>query len=171
MIRPAIVDDAAGVARCHVLGWQVGCAGVLPGEHLDSLSIEDATARWSSALARPDHRVLVGIAEDGTVGGFARTGATPDPRPGDDPVPGELRELYLAPDHWGTGMAGALHRAALEALVAAGHRSAVLWVVAGNERAIRFYRRYGWRRDGWERTQTAGEATWTELRLRGTLAG
>lgn len=126
--------------------------------------------RWESALARSDHGVVVGEV-DGAIAGFARAGITVDPRPGEDPVPGELRELYVDPDHWGTDVASLLHDRAIADLVAADFATAVLWVVDGNERAIRFYRRRGWRADGWRRTETVGTTTWQELRMRGQLSG
>lgn len=168
MIRTATADDADALGRCHLPGWRASCAHVLPADVLAGLRLEDFVTSWQAALTEPDHGIL--LAEDaGTVIGFARTGPTPDPRPSDDPVPGELRALYVAPDHWGTGIAAELHAAALAALVGAGHRTAVLWVVEGNERAIRFYRRRGWRRDGWERVKRSDGHPWTELRLRGSL--
>lgn len=167
-MRAATAADAEAVAHCHVLGWQVGCAGLLDEDHLAGLSIPVSVRRWTSALAQVDHRVVV-AETGGEVVGFARTGVTMDARPGEDPPPGELRELYIDPDHWGTGAADLLHGRAIADLVSAGFSAAVLWVVDGNERAIRFYRRRGWRADGWRRTETVGTATWQELRLRGQL--
>jgi hypothetical protein len=58
--------------------------------------------------------------------------------------------------------------AARAALVASGFREAVLWVLAGNERAQRFYRADGWLPDGARReedvwgswpTRSAGRAS------------
>lgn len=167
-VRDATTADADGIARCHVRGWQVGCAGLLDHDHLAGLSVEASVRRWASALSGEDHRVVVAEV-DGVVAGFARTGVTVDPRPGEDPAPGELRELYVDPDHWGTGVAAALHDRAITDLRAVGFDVAALWVVDGNDRAIRFYRRRGWRADGWRRTETAGTASWQELRLRGHL--
>jgi GNAT superfamily N-acetyltransferase len=55
-------------------------------------------------------------------------------------VSGELRALYVAPDHWGTGVATALHRRALAWL----GDTATLIVMRDNLRARRFYEREGW---------------------------
>jgi ribosomal protein S18 acetylase RimI-like enzyme len=81
----------------------------------------------------------------GQVAGFAITG----PRR-DDPaqlVNGELKAIYLHPDHWGSGAATMLYREAMAQLTALGVASAVLWVVRGNDRAVAFYLRHGWRAD------------------------
>jgi putative acetyltransferase len=64
-------------------------------------------------------------------------------------VAGEwLDGLYVRPEAWGTGVAGRLHDRAVEAIRAAGHERARLWVLEENLRARRFYERRGWYADG-----------------------
>ena len=65
----------------------------------------------------------------------------------------QLHRLFVCEGAWGTGVADELHSAAVEALRAAGARSASLWCLAANARARRFYEKRGWRLDG--RTVTA----------------
>ncbi len=115
-----------------------------------------------------DHGVQVAVVEQ-QIAGFTRTGVSMA-EPGEAAVGrrGELRELYVRPDHWGTGVANHLHGAAIAALADSCDR-AVLWVVKGNERAVRFYRRRGWRPDGWVRAESEGSHSWTELRMAGVL--
>jgi RimJ/RimL family protein N-acetyltransferase len=57
-----------------------------------------------------------------------------------------LRNLYVVPDAWGSGVAGALHDAALEAIPDC--PEVRLWVLDENHRARRFYERRGWRPNG-----------------------
>lgn len=52
---------------------------------------------------------------------------------------GEVWAIYVAPSAWSKGAGQALWRAASERLRALGFRSVSLWVIAGNERARRFY--------------------------------
>jgi GNAT superfamily N-acetyltransferase len=59
-----------------------------------------------------------------------------------------LDGLYVVPAAWGTGVAALLHDDAVERISAGGHPATRLWCLAGNERALRFYRRRGWREDG-----------------------
>ena len=62
------------------------------------------------------------------------------------PIPGathQLNHLYLDPSAQGTGLADTLMRLALP-----DDMSAYLWIVGGNERARRFYERYGFVGDG-----------------------
>jgi GNAT superfamily N-acetyltransferase len=52
-----------------------------------------------------------------------------------------LHGFYVVPDRWGSGVADALHDAALAALDCI---EVKLWVLEGNARARRFYERHGW---------------------------
>jgi len=57
-----------------------------------------------------------------------------------------LHGLYVVPEAWGTGVAVALHDAALAALPDC--PEVKLWVLEENRRARRFYEKHGWRRNG-----------------------
>jgi RimJ/RimL family protein N-acetyltransferase len=57
----------------------------------------------------------------------------------------------VRPRAWGTGVAQALHAAALAALREQGATTASLWCLVENVRARRFYERQGWRLNGEER--------------------
>jgi len=56
------------------------------------------------------------------------------------------------PQHWGHGAGRSLLQASERRLREAGFSAAILWVVAGNVRARRFYELAGWRPSGEERT-------------------
>jgi RimJ/RimL family protein N-acetyltransferase len=57
-----------------------------------------------------------------------------------------LHGFYVDPAHWGTGVATALHDAALAAMPDCAELK--LWVLEENQRARRFYEKHGWRRNG-----------------------
>jgi GNAT superfamily N-acetyltransferase len=78
---------------------------------------------------------------------------------------GELRDLYVVPQAWGTGVAGALHETALDWMRERAPE-AILWVGEANARARRFYEREGWGADGETRESPLGPR---ELRYRLTL--
>ena len=67
--------------------------------------------------------------------------------------PGGLQHLFVVPSRWGTGVADALHAAAVEVSREAGVAECRLEVLAENRRARRFYERHGWVRD--ERSRPA----------------
>lgn len=161
-IRLAQPGDAAGIAAIHVAGWRDGCAGVIDDAYLAGLSVDDATDLWRARLEGSGSTVVrVATDRDGEVVGMVATG--PADHPGERV--GELTDLFVAATHRGTGVAGALHAAALDDLVAAGHRSAEVWVVTGNTRALRYYLRHGWVADETLRTAEHRGVRWRELRL------
>jgi GNAT superfamily N-acetyltransferase len=82
--------------------------------------------------------------DDGTLIGFVTTGRCKDR---DACAAGELVALYVDPPSWGAGTGRALIAAARERLLDQGLAHAVLWVLAGNDRAEHFYRVDGWVHD------------------------
>jgi GNAT superfamily N-acetyltransferase len=71
---------------------------------------------------------------------------------------GEIAGLYVHPDHWSKRVGHALIIRAEQELLATGWSEAYLWVLRGNDRAVRFYERHGWRADGEEKFGDAGGA-------------
>ena len=61
---------------------------------------------------------------------------------------GELFAIYVRPDCWGRGVGLALMHEARTRLQRDGFGEVVLWVIEGNRRAIGFYERLGFVRDG-----------------------
>jgi GNAT superfamily N-acetyltransferase len=163
-IRPAQPADALAVARVHVRSWQAGYRGLLADDYLDGLRAEDRARRYD--FANPDPRApatLVAV-EAGLIRGFATT--TAPARAADLPDHGELSALYVDPDWWGRGVGEALLAAARQRLLRQGHGAALLWLLAGNARGERFYRRHGWAPDGARRGDTVWGVQVEELRYR-----
>lgn len=133
------------VAHVHVRSWQAAYRGLLPDDVLDGLRPEDRAARYTFGSADPAQPATLVAVADGAIRGFATTSPAGDE---DGPGAGQLGALYVDPAFWGGGMGRALIEAARAKLVAAGFEHAVLWVLSGNDRAIRFYERDGWRPDG-----------------------
>ena len=166
MLRPAEPDDATDVARVHVRAWQAGYRGLLPQAYLDGLRVEDRARRYEFANPDPWRPATLVAVEGDAIRGFATTMPT-----GDSNLPGcgELCALYVDPDWWGRGVGGALVSAARTHLREQGFREAVLWLLAGNARGDRFYRRDGWTADGIARKDVVWGLEVDEMRYRRTL--
>ncbi|MEA2426264.1 MAG: hypothetical protein QOH13_2674 [Thermoleophilaceae bacterium] len=147
-VRTTKPEDAAEVARLHVRSWQVAYRGLLPDEYLDGLRPEDRAQRYTFGDLDPDQPATIVATEQGAIRGFATTGPSRDE---DRPETGALFALYVDPDRWGVGIGRALMLAARARLARQGFKTADLWVLLGNERADRFYRRDGWVPDGTRR--------------------
>jgi GNAT superfamily N-acetyltransferase len=166
LLRPAEPADAMDVARVHVRSWQAGYRGLLPAEYLDQLRPEDRAARYDFVtwdVAKP----YTIVALDGArICGFVTTMQARDV---EIERCGELAALYVDPDDWGRGIGVALVSAARARLIECGFQNAILWVLAGNARAARFYERDGWVADGAMKTEPMWGITTDSLRYRRAL--
>jgi GNAT superfamily N-acetyltransferase len=143
-LRDATPADALPIATVHVESWQVGYRGLVPDDVLAGLSVATREQWWYETLSAPGTRSTLLATEAGIVLGFAAIGAGRD----GDPVVGELYAMYLRSTAWGRGVGTLLHAGAMARLGAFGFDRASLWMLAGNRRALRFYRREGWTSDG-----------------------
>lgn len=133
------------VAVVHVRSWQAAYRGLLPDAILDGLSVDGRAHMWRTQLTEAsDTRIWVAEAADG-IAGFVVAGPE-DPR--SDEGTAEVHAIYVAPERYREGIGTALLARAVEELQKAGFRQAVLWALAGNEAADRFYRVNGWQPDG-----------------------
>lgn len=165
-LRLAEPDDAMAVARVHVRAWQAAYRTLLPDDYLDRLRPEDRAPKYdfaSSDALKP--RTIVAI-EAGTLRGFATTAPSRGP---DLPDYGELCALHVDPEWWARGIGMALISAARARLLEFGFHNAFLWVLEGNLRADRFYRKDRWLPDGANRIDSVWNVTVKEVRYRRTL--
>lgn len=141
-IRRAVLRDAAALAELHLDVWDETYTGRLPQEILDARRrdpVAERTARWEQRIA--DGTTWV-AEHDGALVGFVSAG------PGrDEPKTLELMALYVRARIHGTGVGHALMEAAI------GDQPAYLWVLEGNDRAITFYQRHGFRLDGQQKLE------------------
>ena len=139
-IRAATLADADAIAQVHVASRRHAYQGILPAEFLSRLSVEKRQATWSDSIAKGTPHILVAEVA-GQVIGFSAVGVCRDK----DSLPAsfEVWAIYLSPAHWSLGHGRALWLASREASIARGARRISLWVIANNERAIRFYRAAG----------------------------
>ena len=165
-VRPAIRDDAAGVAAVHVRAWKVGYRGLLPNRYLDELRPEDRIASYTLGSTDPDTPSTMVAEIDGVIRGFVTTGPCPDP---EGTGWGEVLALHVDPGSWGHGIGRRLISDARAALSDRGFAQAVLWVLAGNARAKRFYEADGWRPDDGRRSREAWGIVIGETRYRRRL--
>ncbi len=139
-------EEIKGKAYVHWKSWQEAYAGIVDRQYLDDLTLEKcekAAYRW------PDNII---IAKDGgSVVGFAGCGRY---RSDELQNAGEVFALYVLSEYYGKGVGHRLMDAALSELSA--YPRIAVWVLKNNERAVRFYERYGYRFDGREETLVLG---------------
>lgn len=166
-VRLARADDADEIGRIQVETWRTAYAGLMPDEAITGFDVTSQQRFWRGVLGRtPRPGGATFVVEDGSdVVGFASVGASRDEGAEQE---GELYAIYLHPSRWGNGIGRALLQRAEESMRSSGYRRALLWVLAGNKRAERFYRAAGWEADGEKIDDFQGAAV-TELRYRKAL--
>jgi len=142
MIRSADVDDAAAIARVHVLSWRSTYYGLLPPEFLESLTETGYADRWRRFISERSSRIYVVQEGDdrSAVVGFASGGRE---RAGETGYAGELYAIYLIESSQRRGYGRELVRAVAGGLRELGLEDMIVWVLKDNQPARDFYERLG----------------------------
>ena len=145
-IRRARTEDAEAIAAVHDAAWREAYRGIIPGPALEAMISRRGPSWWLAAI-RGGSRLLV-LEFDRQIAGYVTLGRN---RVSAIPYASEIFELYLAPQFQGLGFGERLFRAAREDLASKGYFSTIVWALADNERALRFYKKMGgvevWRAD------------------------
>jgi len=139
-IQVATLEDCRAIAEVHVASWQRAYRGILPEQYLASLAVVEREAMWRRMVEQQPSHLLLAHAS-GQVVGFVAFGASRDDDAPSDQA--EIWAIYVKPESWSSGAGRALWLEALRRIVAEGYKSVSLWVISGNERAVRFYERAG----------------------------
>lgn len=147
-VRVAAIADAEAIARVEVESWHAAYRELIPAGRLAGFTVGRRAMAWRRSLGeRAGNRTTV-FELDGDLVGFAAVGRSRDLAGW-----GEIRELYVAPEAWGRGVGSALFAEAIPWLAARGLPSVMLWMLAGNQRALRFYQGNGFVLDGSGKTE------------------
>lgn len=147
-------DEIDGKGYVHFKSWQETYARLIDTDYLKSMTEErcrQIAHKWTDTVF---------VAKDGEkVIGFVGCGKYRDNSLTDC---GEIFSIYVLADYHGKKIGYELMNTAFEKLAA--YRKIAVWVLRGNERAIRFYERYGFQFDGTEQEIMLGTPN-TELRM------
>ena len=154
-IVPMVTDeDIHGKGYVHWKSWHETYTGLVDPAYLEKMTLEkciDIAHRWPQNLM---------VAKDGNkVIGFVGYGVHRDDTITDC---GEVFSIYVLADYHGQKVGYKLMNAAFEKL--ASYSKIAVWVLKGNDKAIRFYEKYGFRFDGTEQEIMLGMPN-TELRM------
>jgi GNAT superfamily N-acetyltransferase len=154
-LREARRGDEPAVADIHVRAWQEAYRGLIPDEFLDALEPEHRARTYTFEDEDPDAPTTIVAVQSGEDCGeivlgfvtFCRS------RDADAPDHGEVVALYVDPDRYEGGVGRLLMAEARRRLWEAGFVDALLWVLDGNDRAVRFYEGERWTADGARREE------------------
>ena len=145
VIKSAETDEElCGRGYVHCTAWQEAYRGIVCDRYLDTMTVEATTAR---ARNFPDNTL---VAKDGDkVVGFAVYSPSRDE---DLPDAGEVDAIYVLSEYYGRKVGYRLMNEALSRL--SEYNTFFVWVFEKNERAIKFYHKYGFEFDGCKKQKT-----------------
>ena len=147
-------EEINGKGYVHYKSWHETYTGLIDANYLERHTLEKCTKiahRW------PDNIL---VAKDGEkVVGFVGYGPYRDETL---PALGEVFAIYVLAEYHGKKIGYELMNEALNEL--SDYNKVAVWVLKGNECAIRFYKRYGFHFDGTEADIMLGTPN-TELRM------
>jgi len=152
-IRKALPEDAFEYAACHIASWRSAYAGIVPDEHLNSLSAVDRAERLKKNMREvKDYAYYCAICEKEIIG-ILIIGKSSDE---EKPAAGEIGAIYLVEAFLGKGVGKKMMDYALNALKRDGYEDVILWVLEENKRARQFYEKCGFVFDGAKKTIEIG---------------
>lgn len=153
-IRTAKPTDAHGLADVHDAAWRFAYRGILPGAELERMISRRGPPWWQRAIAR---RVPIVVLETGGhVRGYVTYGGS---RVRTLPYKAEVYELYVQPEYSGLGFGRRLFRTVQQRMMRRGHQAMVVWCLADNDGACRFYESLG------SRQIATAEETFTNVKV------
>jgi GNAT superfamily N-acetyltransferase len=143
-VRPAIPDDAEGIAKVHVQGWQEAYVGHLPQHVLDRQSVPARLRMWQGLLQEPPSNRWTFVAIDPSAGivGFAG-GVRAKPVMFGPAF--KVPVLYVLQSHLRRGLGRKLMHTLGGTMAQHSSGAVALWSLASNQSARTFYEAIGGR--------------------------
>lgn len=147
-------EEINGKAYVHFTSWHETYTGLVDTKYMNGITLEKCikiAQKWRENIL---------VAKDGDkVIGFVGYGAYRDATL---PEHGEVYAIYVLKEYQGLKIGYALINAALKKLTE--HKKIAVWVLKDNNKAIRFYERYGFKFDGTDAEIKLGTSN-TEQRM------
>ena len=147
IIKSAETDEElCGRGYVHCTSWQEAYRGIVCDRYLDTMTVEATTARArqfpENTLVAKDKQKVVGFAVYGPSRDEDLTNA------------GEVVAIYVLKEYYNKKIGYRLMNEAISRL--GEYNTVFVWVLEKNERAIRFYQKYGFEFDGCKKQLNLG---------------
>ncbi len=144
-IRKAVVTDASAIATININTWKVAYKGIIPQDHLDSLSINDKIPRWEKAIKDLTvNKKELFVAEISDINGCEIVGfSMGGPSNFEEyKIDGDLHAIYILPKYWKQGIGTLLFNSVIKFFLSMKFKSMVIWALKENS-AGDFYKKLG----------------------------
>ena len=132
-LRAGTVRDVASVAQLHCHSWRRTYRGLVPDSYLGHDLPGLMQGWWADKVPNMGHRHIFIVSDTGQIAGFvfAAVGRTPDTL--------LIDNLHVADAYQGRGIGRRLLRAMASQALNLDYKSAELYLIQGNDRALAFY--------------------------------
>ena len=139
IIRPLEEQQIVATSRLIKQSWQIAYRNILSNDQLTQLD----ERLWQKSLLTTGRYNLVMTSQNKILGvvSYGKTRSVEDGT-------GELMAIYVLPNQAGKGIGTHLLKNAEKGLKSLGYSHFVLWVLAQNKPAIKFYEAHGWQYNG-----------------------
>lgn len=141
-------DRLEEISNVYEKSWRYAYQNIIPQSYLDSIP----AGSWADNINRDGRKNIVMVEKDTIIGtsSFGRS------RWEHYENYGEIISIYFLPEYIGKGYGKELLARAIEELRLLGFDRILLWVLEENDRARKFYERYGFTLSGEPRTDNIG---------------
>ena len=149
VIRKVLVDEAYDYAVNHITCWQDAYKGIIPDDYLENMPAQlEKRTEWNrQTLSDPgDCEYLCVMYDDKMIGRLVYSKCRDEDKA--ETNTGEIHAIYLQASYWNKGYGKQMMDFAINELRNAGYQDAIVWVLEDNNRAKRFYEKYGFVLDG-----------------------
>ena len=138
IIRFNRIEDQIQMARIKIDGWRDTYDSIIAEKYLKGMDYKEQAERFMRSFEEYKERVLVAV-RDNEVLGYSCF----DPKEQSFKYDSELVSLYIRNDEHHKGIGTALVKETAKYLFSLGKRNMIIWVLKGNDNAIRFYEKLG----------------------------
>ena len=156
-VRRAENRDAEAITKVHDAAWRYAYDGIIPATELARIITRRGSRWWNRAIRRGTAILVMEVG--GEICGYATFGPNRARNLGQK---GEIYEIYLLPEYQGVGLGTRLFLSARKELARFGFGSTVVWALADNTNACRFYQNAGGRKVA-RASERFGDAQLTKL--------
>lgn len=160
----ASMEHAQDMGYVHAESWKKAYRGIVADHIVDQFTPEKRTAIFEDALSSSSEEYYL-FKIDGQPAGIALLQKGHDDNTTAD---GEIYAIYFHPHFWGTSGPHKAFQFCISRLREQGFTNLFLWVLNSNQRARRFYEKYGFAFDGTQQQIQLGKSL-TQLRYSKTF--
>ena len=153
-IRWAQLEDITALSLVYSEAYRNTYQRIIADEYLNQVTPEIRREYFYTALTQEEERVAIALIDKKTVGCMVLKACSDDDLPSHS---GEITAIYLLQNYRGIGLGKTLLKWGVEKLKDCGCTTVAIWVLRENPKAIRFYEKQGFVRDGAERVISRGK--------------